>query len=83
MPKALAKWRTDDCPVVAVYLSWTKHLPSAPYNSVFDDNCNRSTGTLAWIEGRYDGHVMGDGLRARVACDDNCNEGNLVQSIGR
>jgi outer membrane receptor for ferrienterochelin and colicins len=79
--KALAQWRTGDFSLAAVYASRTKQLPTAPFNAVFNDNRNETTDARAWVEGRYDGHVMGGDLRARVAYDEYRYEGNLVQSL--
>jgi len=79
--KALAKWRTGDFSVAAVYASRTKQLPTAPYNAEFNDRRNETTDARAWIEGRYDGRVLSGDLRARVAWDQYRYEGNLVQSL--
>ncbi len=79
--KALAQWRTGDFSLAAVYASRTKQLPTAPFNAIFNDNRNETTDTRAWVEGRYDAHVMGGDLRARVAYDEYRYEGNLVQSL--
>ncbi len=79
--KALANWRTGDLSVAAVYASRTKQLPTAPYNAEFNDGRNETTDTRAWIEGRYDGRVLGGDVRARVAWDQYRYEGNLVQSL--
>ncbi len=76
--KALANWRTGDLSLSAVFDQRVKHVPTAPFNSVFDDNRSQTTDTRAWVEGRYDGVVAGGNLTARVAVDDYRYQGDLV-----
>ena len=77
--KSIAKWRTGDFSLSAVYDQRTKRVPTAPFNSVFDDNRNQTTDSRAWLEARYDGVVAGGNLTARAALDDYRYEGDLVQ----
>jgi outer membrane receptor for ferrienterochelin and colicins len=79
--KALAQWRIGDLSLSAVYDQRTRHVPTAPFNSVFNDARNETTDTRAWLEARYDTALAGGNLTARAAVDDYRYEGNLVQSI--
>lgn len=76
--KGLAKWRTGEFSLAAVWAQRTKNLPTAPYNAVFGDDRNQTTDTRAWIEARYDGALAGGNLTARAAVDDYRYEGDLV-----
>ena len=77
--KAFAQWRTGGFTLSGVFDTRTKTLPTAPFNSVFDDNRSQTTDTRAWIEGRYQGAVAGGDLTARVAVDGYEYEGDMVQ----
>jgi outer membrane receptor for ferrienterochelin and colicins len=79
--KSIAKWRTGDFSLSAVYDQRTKRVPTAPFNSVFDDNRNQTTDSRAWLEARYDGVVAGGNLTARAALDYCRYEGDLVQPL--
>ena len=79
--KSIAKWRTGDFSLSAVYDQRTKHVPTAPFNAVFDDNRNQTTDSRAWLEARYDGVVAGGNLTARAALDYYRYEGDLVQTV--
>lgn len=76
--KALAKWRTGEFSLAAVYDQRTKNVPTAPFNAIFGDGRNQTTDTRAWLEGRYDGVVAGGNLTARVAVDEYRYDGDLV-----
>lgn len=78
--KALAKWRTGDFSLSAVFDRRTKQVPTAPFNSVFDDNRTQTIDTRAWIEARYDGALAGGSLAARAAVDGYSYQGNYVAS---
>jgi outer membrane receptor for ferrienterochelin and colicins len=79
--KALAQWRTGDVALSAVFDQRTKHVPTAPFNSVFADGRNETTDTRAWIEARYDTVLAGGDLTARAAYDDYRYQGNLVTAL--
>ncbi len=78
--KALASWRTGGFTLSAVYDQRTRHVPTAPFNSIFGDDRNATTDTRAWLEARYDGQVAGGMLTARAAVDEYRYDGDFVLS---
>lgn len=79
--KALAKWRTGDFTLSALYDTREKQVPTAPFNSVFDDGRNKTVDSRGWVEARYDGAVAGGNLTARAAVDDYRYSGDLVVDL--
>ncbi len=79
--QAFGQFRIDDFTLTGIYSQRNKHIPTAPFNAIFDTSGNETTDSRAWIEGRYDGAVAGGALTARVAVDDYRYEGDLVHEL--
>ena len=77
--RAIASLRLGEATFSAVWAQREKRVPTAPFESAFDDPRNRTIDRRGWVEARYAGRTGATRWLARAAVDTYEYEGDFAR----